>query len=436
MSLTKVVTLFFLVIGSQVMAQVTRSPFTNVGLGETYDPALINNQGMAGLGVSVPQYFYINNQNPALLLSPMPGAHNYQTIFAAGVITERKTIASDTLEESTKGGNLNYLALAMPLKANHWVTSIALTPFTSVRYKSQYESAIIGDPNPVQVTEEGDGGITQLSWSNAVRVYRGLQIGLKTGYYFGSITRTYQTKLINTSQPNNLSAAFDEKTSVKGFGLGAGVVYSIDSLFSRGRYRVTFGASYDFGASLKGDQLNVIYRLNNFGDQRDIDTLQSVRGTVKLPSSFSAGVTLTQRGRWNIGMEASMRDWSGYRDINGNPESAYTKSFRYVLGGELTPDSYSENYWKRVTYRAGVSLEKTPYRSNVSSDLSSPAYRDVQDIGANFGLSLPAGRSSIDLAVRYGKRGERGDNLFEETYVRMFLGLTFNDQWFIKRRFD
>ena len=60
----------------------------------------------------------------------------------------------------------------------------------------------------------------------------------------------------------------------------------------------------------------------------------------------------------------------------------------------------------------------------------------VKDVGINFGFSMPAGRSSLDFAFRYGKRGDKGENVLEERYFKIFFGITFNDQWFIKRRFD
>jgi hypothetical protein len=103
------------------------------------------------------------------------------------------------------------------------------------------------------------------------------------------------------------------------------------------------------------------------------------------------------------------------------------QALRIAVGSETTPDSYSENYFKRVTYRVGFSFEELPYLANNNK---------VKDIGINFGLSLPAGRSSLDLGFKYGQRGNRADTYLEENYFRLYFGLTFNDQWFIKRKFD
>jgi len=61
----------------------------------------------------------------------------------------------------------------------------------------------------------------------------------------------------------------------------------------------------------------------------------------------------------------------------------------------------------------------------------------VNDFGINFGLSMPVSRfSSLDLAFKIGKRGNLLENTIEENYFKIYFGVTFNDQWFIKRRFD
>jgi hypothetical protein len=94
----------------------------------------------------------------------------------------------------------------------------------------------------------------------------------------------------------------------------------------------------------------------------------------------------------------------------------------------MTPDPFAtENYLKVWTYRLGVSMEQAPFLANG---------KPVKDLGINFGFSLPAGRSSLDFAFKYGKRGNKSDNLLEENYFKIYFGITFNDQWFIKRKFD
>ena len=75
----------------------------------------------------------------------------------------------------------------------------------------------------------------------------------------------------------------------------------------------------------------------------------------------------------------------------------------------------------------GLHYEKAPFLAN---------NEQVKDFGINFGLSLPAGRSSLDLAFSVGKRGNQSQNILEESYYKVYFGITLNDQWFIKPKYD
>ncbi len=414
-----------LAMAAEALGQAARTPFSSFGIGEPYGNTLINNQGMAGVGVSQPQYWFINNQNPALLVY-----NSVNTSFQAGLMMDRRTISSDTLSEKSQGGNMNYLVTAFPVKPGKWTTSVGLMPYTSVNYLLEYEDDVVGGTEKINVTEKGTGGLTQLYWSNGVRLTRELAVGLKASYIFSSIVKGYTNQLIKSSQPINYIAGIEEKSYVRDFTFGTGISFSKDSLFSRQRYRLSIGAVYDFATDLKAKKTDRIYRAMSVdGDTTNVSVLpSSMTGSFAIPASFTVGVSLSRGLRWNIGTEFSYQDWGDFRDLNGRNESLQP-SWRAALGGEIIPDPYAaQNYLKRITYRAGVSMEENPFLVNGNP---------VRDIGINFGFTLPAGRdNSVDLAFKYGKRGNKSENILEESYFKIFFGITFNDRWFIKRKFD
>ena len=129
-----------------------------------------------------------------------------------------------------------------------------------------------------------------------------------------------------------------------------------------------------------------------------------------------------------IGADVQYLDYTQFRDLKGN-NPAGQGAWRFGLGGEFTPNpSGPGSYLARITYRTGVSIDQYPYLVNGNT---------LKDFGINFGLSLPVSRiSSIDLGLKIGKRGDIGLNKIEENYFKLYFGVTFNDQWFIKRRFD
>lgn len=407
----------------EVSGQAARTPYSSFGIGEPYGNVLVNHQGMAGVGVSQPQFLYINNQNPALLVY-----NSIYTGFQAGIIMERRNISGDTLSETTQGGNMNYLVTAFPVKPSKWTTSVGLMPYSSVNYNLQYTDGITGSSERVRVNEEGSGGLTQLYWSNGVRITKEIAVGVKAAYIFSSIVNSSANQLINSNEPVNYITSIEEKAYVRDFAFGTGLSFSKDSLFSGGRYRLSFGAVYNLATDLDATKNDKIYRTTGRGDSLDITVLNKSNGSFSIPASFTVGLSLSRGFNWNIGTEFSYQDWSVFKNVNGENQGL-GESWRAALGGEVIPDQFAtENYLKRMTYRAGVSMEQYPFLANGNT---------VKDIGINFGLSLPAGRfNSVDLAFKYGRRGDKAENLLEEDYFKIYFGITFNDQWFIKRKFN
>src|SRR5262245_44440620 len=91
---------FCVLIAAKVSGQAASSPFTSFGIGEVYNNSLAHNQGMGGLGVSQPQFWFLNNSNPALLVN-----NNRQTVFTAGILMESVKLGNDSVNEKHVGGN-------------------------------------------------------------------------------------------------------------------------------------------------------------------------------------------------------------------------------------------------------------------------------------------------------------------------------------------
>jgi hypothetical protein len=410
-------------VGGAATAQIANTPFSYRGIGDLFGNALAHNQGMAGVGVSNPQYFYLNNQNPALLI------YNRFTVFEGGFIGQYNTIKGNGPSEKSGDGNLNYLMMGFPVKMGKWSTSFGLAPFSGVNYRTNYTDAIEGSTNTVNVEETGTGGVNQVFWANGVALSKTLSVGLRATYLFSSIVNEYSNALTTDSSPIVYLPSIYERTYIKDFNFSMGVSYHKDSLFNK-NYRFNVGAVYTFKSKLNTEYFTRIERRNNSGNVIDSTTLiNNVPGTITLPQSFTIGVSFGRAEKWMIGADYSYLKNSLFRDYFGNSQNG-TDSWRMAIGGEITPDPMAlSGYLKRMTYRTGVSLEQYPYLING---------KPVNDFGINFGFTMPVNRiSSLDFAFKVGKRGTVQDHTIEENYFKVYFGVTINDQfWFIKRRFD
>ena len=400
--------------------QATRSPFSAFGIGEYYGNSLAHNQGMAGVGYSNPQYYYLNSKNPALLV------FNTLTVFESGVVGEKRTLKDGESVEKNASGNLNYLALGFPVKRGRWATSTGLMPYTNVNYKLNYTDNIVGSTNKVAVSETGTGGINQVFLSNGVALNKYFSVGATVNYLFGSINNRYSNVLLDTQQALVFVPTVEEGYYFKDYNFSAGFSFHKDSI-SKKNYRINFGLVYDFRANINTAYYARTERsvANKFLDSL---TLTNYSGTTTLPQSFGAGISFSKADNLTFGADVQYLDYAQFRDFKGQNFNG-AGAWKIALGGEFTPNATSPgSYLKRITYRTGVNIDQYPYLVNGNT---------LKDFGINFGLSLPVSRiSSLDLGVKIGKRGDLGLNKIEENYFKLYFGVTFNDQWFIKRRFD
>lgn len=400
--------------------QATRTPFSAFGVGDLTGTSLAHNQGMAGVGVSNPQYWYLNNQNPALLV------FNTLTVFEGGLLGEQRTIKNSTTSEKNSNGNMNYLALGFPVKSSKWAMSFALSPYSTSNFDIAYTTPITGDPTATAtVTESGSGGINQFSWSNGVAITKYFSVGVKGSYLFSSINHDFTTQLTETSQVVPFLTNIHERQNYSGLAFTGGLSLHKDSLL-HSDYRFNLGVNYDFGATLNTNFLQTIERRTQAATV-GADTLTIDNGSTVLPPLMTVGLSFGKGLKWAFGVDYTYSDYTQFKDLFGQ-NTATQKSQQMAAGIEYSPDISSiGSYLKRMTYRTGVSYSEAPYLINGKA---------LKDFGINFGLSFPVNRSSLDIALRMGKRGDLQNNTVEEKYFKLYFGVTFNDRWFIKRKFD
>jgi hypothetical protein len=424
--LTPILSVFVCLISIEVNGQAARTPFSAFGYGEYVGESLVNGQGMAGTGVSNPQVWYLNNQNPALLVN------NRITVFQAGLVGENRRLYSDTLKEKSRNGNLNYLTLGFPVKRNkktgeiQWATAIGLMPYSRVNHSLDFIDSINGQQ--VINFDRSVGGFNQFYWSNGVRLNKYINVGLKTSMMFSSIISDYGNLLNDPGQADKYLINVHEILSVRGIKFTPALSFRKDSIASK--YTFSFGATYELKSNISSKLAQVMERKDLQGNVlQKPDTVIDNSGKIAFPQRLVAGISFGRLDKWMLASDFTFTKPSSSTLTVGPDQYAVQNGWRLSVGAELTPDVRSlSSYLKRVTYRTGVSTEHGTYLVNGNA---------VKDFGINFGLSFPVNRiSSLDVAFRVGQRGDKKLNGIEENYFKVYFGVTFNDQWFIKRRFD
>ena len=148
---------------------------------------------------------------------------------------------------------------------------------------------------------------------------------------------------------------------------------------------------------------------------------------VKYPQGFGTGITLQKGERWLVGIDFNWSNWSAFR-INHVSDSLQD-SWNIAIGGSYTPYSTSvSSYFTKLTYRAGLHYDQTYFNIYGTS---------INKYGFTLGVGLPVPRAMtmVNVALEFGKMGTTKNNLVEESYFNISLGLSLHDRWFVKRRY-
>ncbi len=436
---------FFVI--AQIAAQTNgNSPYSRYGIGDLVDENFLHLRSMGSLGSSYVDGYQINIVNPASLASLRA------TAFDIGLSATRSTLKSGELSSTAWNGNLQYLSLAFPLSnpLNEILNqkkrpydlgmSFTLMPNSTVGYNISSQDSIAGIGN-VNRAFTGDGGSYKFMWGNAIK-YKNFSFGLNLGYLFGNIE--YDQTITLLDLPVAYQNLFSSKYSLNGFIWGVGGMYikvlnqkNIDNKTTQEAKIVSFGVrlknASSFNTSLTESKLGVQTpsSTSQFIDTVSISVDQAGNG--KLPLEVGFGASYYHGNKYMIGFDFSTANWSSYEN-DTDPTLAKNplkNTMNVSLGGFFRPNYRSYNrYFKRVYYRYGLYYKTDP---------RVVAGEQINSYGATFGMGLPfiyqRKISHANIGFEIGKKGS--GSVIEETFFKINLGFTFNDdEWFIKRKYN
>tara|TARA_B110000046_G_scaffold167334_1_gene184906 strand:+ start:869 stop:2152 length:1284 start_codon:yes stop_codon:yes gene_type:complete len=424
----KILVALLLLTSVTFLAQRTNSsPYSYFGIGEEFSNTTVEQSSMGGIGVAFSHYKYLNFSNPAAY------SDLRYTTYSFGLLNTDLTIKSNTTEQSGNSTSLSYIALAFPIgkKAGF---SIGLQPVSSVGYS--LTNSLTDSDVPEISLFEGNGGVSKIYSSFGIKVYKGLSLGIEVDYSFGNVSNSITNQIDNVS----LATRYDEVTVMKGGSVKLGAQYQKEL---KNKIVLNAGATVKLGNDLKVTGNDYLYSLtfgtSGFESARDTVSSTSFNGKFNLPLKSTVGIGLGKFDKWYAGLEYENQEAISSTGLLGGENGAYKygKSNRFSLGGFYLPKINSiSSYWERVTYRAGIRLEKTGLL--VDGSVNNTNFTPIDDFGISFGLGLPLKRlSTVNAGFEFGKRGTTNNNLIQENYFNFRLSLSLTDtNWFQKRKID
>lgn len=407
----------------------TSSPYSFYGIGDVRFRGTIENRSMAGLSI-LPDSIHINLQNPAMYSSLK------YTSFAVGGTFSANRLKTNAKEEKAQRTTLDYLAIAIPLKKVGF--GFGLIPYSSVGYNIRNSVLTNGNQNRTDNFYNGSGGLNKVFFGFGYQIAKNFSFGADVQYNFGKIdTRSLSTQF--TLNADNVFEQVQYSTRETNSSTASGVNFNTGLSYSTKLYK---------NISLYSSVTYTPEATITFNNERFIAIVQSVDGIaeaivgdeekinvadtkLKLPSKFTFGAGVGDIKKWIIGSEITFQGSSNFGNrFNDIDNVTFENATKISVGGFYIPNYKSfSNYFERVVYRGGFRFENTGLVINNQA---------IEDAAATLGLGLPlrGAFSNINVGVEVGNRGTQKGGLVREHYMNFSVGLSLNDRWFQKRKYN
>ena len=417
----KTIALIAILFSTTFVQAQENSPYSRYGLGNMKQTENVANRGMGGVSIADDNSLIANPTNPATYTGLKMTSYQFSVEGSA------VNIKNATGANRTGATSINYVNIGLALSKKIGM-SFGLLPQTRSKYQMQ---DVISLPNISQITRTyyGGGGLQKIYLGAAYKI-KDISFGFNTGYNFGNITNTTESEFTDTLK---ILSSFNSARYTMG-----GVFWQVGALMNKAineDYTVNIGFSYTGKQSIraKRDQEwgSYIGVLSAPDYSYKIDSLSDQKGKIIIPSNLGVGFMLKNGDYWQVGADFTTSNWSNY-SYDAKADST-NRTWYVKVGGSITPDVNSvNNTFKRMTYRIGAYHGQDIFRFN-----NEPLKRSA--LTAGFGYPIRRTNLSIgqvNFALEIGSRGTTNNGLVKETYKRFCVGLTLNDKWFVKRKYD
>ncbi len=405
----------------------TNSPYSQYGLGVLTDQGTGFNRGMNGVALGFREHNQVNYLNPA----SYSAVDSLSFIFDAGISGQITNFEENGSKVNAQNANFEYAVAAFQV-AKHVGVSMGIIPFTNVGYNYSY-TGDVGDNMPGVTytnTFSGDGGFHQVYLGAGWEPFKGFSFGANISYLWGNYERTVSNSY-SDSYINTVSRTYSAE--VRNYKLDLGLQYTFKVLKNDW---LTLGATYSPGHNLKGDAEMAMYSSNSQTGVSDTTSF-SIHHALELPTMIGVGLTWDHNSQLKVGLDYTLQQWGDlgfplYRTEGSTPtyslqHGIYKDRHKVNLGVQYLPGERHRNFFKRVSYKAGVSYA-TPYYTVNGQD-------GPKEISVSAGFGIPImnsynNRSILNISGQWVRSTAK--DLIQENSFRINIGFTFNERWFMK----
>ena len=429
----KVLALSFLTAGFFLNAQsIGNSPYAAFGIGDIKYDNSTEISFMGGISTA-----YISDFNGSFNFSnPAANRNLTLTSFRVEATNENNMFKSNYNDiKSTKSSTyLSNISLAFPI-SEKVKFGMGYQPYSSKSYEiTRFDD--LGNDVVRGNNFSGDGTVNLVQAAASYIVNDNLTFGVRANYLFGKLTDKNELVYSNAELVNG----HETTTKIKNFNFTLGSTYRLTTANDR---LLTFGATATLGNT---SDMNTKYVNSTYYYSNTVKTNENIihqteeKSKNLLPFQASLGVGYGNENRWFGSAQVDYK--KGEKIMYVGKPFEYNDSYRATVGGWILPNYNNfRSYFSRVVYRFGAYYEKGALNLT-SNGLTNAGGKNINEFGLTAGATFPFKNSSItrmsglDLGFEVGKRGTLQNNLINQTFFNLKIGVNFADKWFNKKLYN
>jgi hypothetical protein len=404
--------IFAVVICQPAFSQNMNNPYSVYGVGDIDHNIYNRTTGMGGTGLALKSNLFLIDNNPASLTG-LPRSFYLAQLSLTG---QAISYSGDPINKTNSNNRDFWIKrFELAVKVNgFWATSIGFQQYSNVNYKFSGSQFVEGTVSSYKTSFEGDGGLNDYHWQNAVSLGKHFSLGLKSSLIAGSVN---QTEILDDEalQSTITTAQQDYMT---GFKFQAGTLFETPVTK---KWDFSLGARYSPRTTLRLDRtLTVTQNTAAVVEDQFIS-----QGHFYLPETYAAGIALKHNKTTTFAADYSYENWAasavkgtGWQLINSNRISA---------GAEFASnrDPFNKSVKQRF-FQVGAF-----YNTSYLQVRNQP----VREYGLTGGMGGVLSNSLLySLSLQAGIKGTTNMNLIKETYIGFTFNISYHDFLFSKGR--
>ncbi|MDR1436553.1 MAG: outer membrane protein transport protein, partial [Candidatus Symbiothrix sp.] len=323
-----------------------------------------------------------------------------------------------------------YLAFQFPLTKKLGV-SVGFKPVSYAGYRYGKVDSLKHLSGVTQSVYTGSGGLNKIYGTISYQLHPRLAVGANIGYLFGNVMHNSQNAPIVTGLESFYATKTDTLHSSRIiYELGLQYIHSLEK-----NRNIVIGAVFSPKMNINATVNTGIIRVDPTSgivqSNPEYATINDLK--FELPETYGLGFTFNEKNKWTAGLDIQYLRWASARFYNQT--DTLSNQLKINLGGEYTPDYRSNNFFKRMRYRAGLNYADSYIK------IAGKGYKEYS-AALGFGIPMNDRRSFLNLTFDYTNLRPETESVsagkpstfMSEQYFKITVSYTFNELWFFKRK--